>query len=367
MKSKRVLLLFVTLLAAALLSGCSSAALANSWPGLTTDGKNVYLAAGQYVYAVRISDGQEVWRYPGKASSSLQFFAPPVIAPDGTILLGSAGNDHRLVAIDPSRIDVETNAPQETWIFSGAADRWIAAPLILGEKVFAPNADGNLYVIALQDGLTTKTAERKIELGGSLWAQPVSDGNLVYVSAMNHRIYAVDANTYEIAWSAIDLGGAIPGSPLVTPDGMLYIGSFAKEVVKITAASGEMTPFVSAQGWVWSGPVLAGDTLYFGDLEGYFYAKRTNGEQLWTIQPDGAVVGSPLVMPDYVVFATESGSVYAVDQDGKIVWQRAVGGQIYTAPVAGEDRILVAPLKAEFLLSALDTNGNQVWNFQPGN
>jgi outer membrane protein assembly factor BamB len=72
-------------------------------------------------------------------------------------------------------------------------------------------------------------------------------------------------------------------------------------------------------------------------------------------------------MPDYVVFVTESGSVYAVDREGKIVWQRAVGGQIYSAPVAGGDRILVAPMKAEFLLTALDTNGNQVWNFQPEN
>jgi outer membrane protein assembly factor BamB len=365
MKSKRAPLIFVLVLAALLLSGCSRALLGNSWPGLTTDGENAYLAAGQHVYAIRISDGREIWRYPGNASNSLQFIAPPVIAPDGTIVLGSAGTDHSLVAIDPTRIDVETNAPEEAWIFSGAADRWIAPPLIVDDKVFAPNTDGTLYVISLQDGLTNKTAEREIELDAPLWAQPVTDGEQVFVSTMDHRLHAIDASTYEDAWPALELGGAIPGSPLVTAEDELYVGSFASEVVKVTTETGVNAPFFSTEGWVWSALVVADQVLYFGDLEGNFYAVRTSGEQLWSIRPDGPVVGSPLLMPDYVVFATESGTVYAVDQQGNIVWQRVIGGQIYTDPVGGGERILVAPLKADFLLSALDTNGNQVWNFQP--
>ncbi len=367
MKSKKIYLLFAMVLGALLLSGCSRAGFSNSWPGLTTDGEIAYLAAGQHVYAIRLSDGSEIWRYPSKATSSLLFIAKPVITPDGMILLGSAGSDHRLVAIDPTRINVETNAPEETWIFSGAADRWIAAPLILGDKVFAPNADGHLYVLSLGDDLTTKTAEQKIELGGALWAQPASDGRLVYIPTMNHYLYAVDPESYEFAWPALNLGGAIPGSPLVTPEGELFLGSFASEVVRITPATGKMDPFISTQGWVWDSPTLVEDTLYFGDLDGYFYAVRVSGERLWSIQPDGPVVGSPLAMSDYVVFVTESGTVYAVDPEGKIVWQHEAGGQIYTSPVTGSDRLLVAPMNAEFLLAALDTNGNRVWTFKPEN
>lgn len=365
MNSKRLQFLLLISLAAVLLSGCSSAALANSWPGLATDGEHVYLAAGQHVYAIRISDGREVWRYPGKANGSLLFIAPPVLAPDGTILLGSAGTDHRLVAIDPSRIDVETNAPEEAWIFNGAADRWIAPPLILGEQVFAPNTDGRLYVIALRDGTSIRTAEREVELGGSLWAQPASDGERVYVAGMDHKLYAVGIKSFEFAWPAIDLGGAIPGSPLVTGEGELYVGSFASEVIKVSSQTGEWQVLFTSEEWVWSGPVTVEDRLYFGDLAGNFYALDSAGELLWSIQPDGPVVGGALVMPEYVVFATESGSVYAVDQEGKIVWQRTMGGPVYTTPVAGGERIFVAPMKAEYLLSALDSNGNQVWNFQP--
>jgi outer membrane protein assembly factor BamB len=114
--------------------------------------------------------------------------------------------------------------------------------------------------------------------------------------------------------------------------------------------------------------VTDGKNIYFGDLEGNLFAvDAASGNQSWSIQPDGPVTGSPLVTNDAIIFVTESGSVYAVDRDGKIIWQRNVGGQIYTSPVTGADRIIVAPMQAEFSLAVLDTDGNQVWTFKPEN
>ena len=367
MKPKFLLFMLVATLAAVLLSGCAGrAGLSNSWPGLASDGETAYLASGQYVYAIRLSDGKEIWRYPAKGGTSLQFIAQPVVAPDGTVVIGSAGSDHRLVALDPSNIDASTNTPAEKWIFSDAKSNWVAGALILNDKVFAPNSDGSLYVLDLQDGFSTKSALKKIELGGALWSKPSTDGNLVYISSLDHRLYAIDPTTYEFAWPAIDLGGAAPGTPLVGPDGNVYIGSFTAEVIKVNPATGANTLVTSTQGWVWGGPVTDGQNIYFGDLEGNLFAvDAASGNQVWTIQPDGPVVGSPLVIAENIIFATESGSVYAVESDGKIVWQREVGGQIYTEPVAGADQIIIAPMQAEFSLSVLDTNGNQIWTFQP--
>jgi outer membrane protein assembly factor BamB len=238
----------------------------------------------------------------------------------------------------------------------------------LDDKVFAPNSDGILYVLDLQDGMSPKSAIQKIDLGGSLWARPSTDGELVYVASVDHHLYAINPETYEFAWPAIDLGGAAPGTPLVGPNGNIYIGSFTAEVIKVDPARGADTLLTSTQGWVWGGPVSDGQNIYFGDLEGNLFAvDAASGDQVWSIQPDGPVVGSPLVMTDFIVFVTESGSVYAVDNEGNIVWQRDVGGQIYTDPIDGSDRILIAPFQAEFSLAVLDTNGNQVWTFSPEN
>jgi outer membrane protein assembly factor BamB len=188
------------------------------------------------------------------------------------------------------------------------------------------------------------------------------------VASLDHHLHAIDPETYELAWPAIDLGGAAPGTPLVGPDGGLYVGSFASQVVKVDPAAGSDTLLASTPGWVWGGPVSDGQKIYFGDLEGHLFAvDAASGSQSWSIQPDGPVVGSPLVVSENIVFATESGSVYAVDSNGQIVWQRDVGGQIYTSPVFGTDRIIVAPIQADFSLTVLDTNGNQAWTFTPEN
>ena len=42
------------------------------------------------------------------------------------------------------------------WTFNEAKDQWVAAPLVVDDKVFAVNSDGNLYVLDLQDGQSTK-------------------------------------------------------------------------------------------------------------------------------------------------------------------------------------------------------------------
>ena len=372
MKPKFTLFLLVAVIAAILLSGCGSrAALTNSWPGLATDGETAYLASGQYVYAIRLSDGKEIWRYPGKGSNSIQFIAQPVIAPDGTVVIGSAGSDHRLVAIDPSNIDASTNAPLEKWIFSEAKGSWVAGALILNDKVFAPNSDGMLYVLDLQDGFSTKSALDKIELGGALWAQPSTDGQLVYVATLDHHLYAIDPETYAFAWPAIDLGGAAPGTPLIGPDGNVYIGSFTAEVIKVNPATGSNSLLTSTQGWVWGGLVTDGQNIFFGDIQGNLFAiDVASGKQLWENKPDDAVVGSPLVTDDTVVFVTESGSVFAFHQDGTSAWRIDVGGQIYTTPVTGSDLILIAPLQADFHLYAYPADGssnNPTWTFNPEN
>jgi len=367
MKSKHILFVLMVAVAAVLLSGCTGrAGLTNSWPGLSSDDNAVYLASGQFLYAVSTDSGKETWRYPASGSNSIHFIAQPVVASDGTIIVGSSGSDHRLVALDPSQLASNDGvmAPTEKWIFSEARSSWVAGVLVLDDKVFAPNSDGNLYVVDLQTG----SALQKINLGGALWAQPSTDDNLVYVASLDHFLYAIDPNTFEFAWPAISLGGAAPGRPLVGPDGNIYVGSFDSQVIKVDPATGASTLLTGTQGWVWDGPVSDGQNIYFGDLEGNISAvDAESGNQLWSIQPDGPVVGSPLVASENIVFATESGSVYAVDNAGKIVWQREVGGQIYTSPTASAERIVVAPMQAEFSLAMLDGNGNLVWTFQPEN
>lgn len=367
---KKLIIVTTILLGAVLLSACAGGATRGmSWPGLATDGTLAYLADGPFVYAVSVEDGREVWRYPAERDSKLAFYSPPAVAPDGLIIVGSAGTDHSLVGLSPDDINPDTNSPFEQWKFTGAEDRWVAAPLVLENKLFAVNSDGNLYVIDLQDGQSVKEAT-VVELGGRLWSQPTTDGERVYITSLDHSVIAVDANTYDVLWHE-DLGGAVPGSAVLSEDGSLYVGSLASQLEKFDPATGDHQAVVDAQNWVWSTPSLDGDTLYFGDVDGNLYSFNTSsGNQNWKpIKPDNSttasITASPLIRDDHILVATESGSVFAVDRNGKVLWNEAIGGKIYTTPIAAGDLTIVAPLETDFYLSALDLNGRQVWTFTP--
>lgn len=146
---------------------------------------------------------------------------------------------------------------------------------------FAPNSDGKIYVLDLQDGKSVKQAIKVIEpfLGsdeqtGRLWAQPVTDGKYIFVTSLDHSVFAIDLGTYKIVWHE-DLGGAVPGGMVLGSDGMLYVGSFAKQLEKFDPATGKHEFVLDTMGWIWGTPIADGDNIYFSDVDGYFYSYNT--------------------------------------------------------------------------------------------
>jgi outer membrane protein assembly factor BamB len=199
-----------------------------------------------------------------------------------------------------------------------------------------------------------------------LWAKPAIDPmcNCVYLPSMDHKVYALDAKTGALQWNTEDLGGAIVSTPSVSDDMMLYVGTFAKEMVALDAKTGKELWRFAANDWVWAEPALDGDTLYFGDLSGTFYAvDRKTGTSKWQIQPGGAIVGTPLITPEGIFFTTESGSLVAVNAEGTIRWNQPYETSLHTGPVSAGNSILIATSNPESLLIAVDPSGVQKWVF----
>ena len=367
----------IVLLAVVLLSGCTGAI---AWPGLAATDEVAYLANTTTVYAVDLKTGKELWSFAGEKSgfslfnsNPSLFVTTPIITEDGLVIVLDSSNKHVMYAVDPNDINMEEKTPNVEWQFTEAGGLWIAPPLILGDRLFAPNSDGKVYVLDLQDGKSEKEAIEIIDISESdeedtrLWAQPVSDGERIFVTSLDHSIFAIDITTYEILWHE-DLGGAIPGGAALASDGMLYVGSLAKQLERFDPATGEHEPVLDTQGWIWGTPVADGDNLYFGDIEGYFYSYNTKEQKLnWEpVRPDSAITASPLVQEDRVLLATESGDIFSVDHEGKIVtWYDVSDGKAYTTPVSAGGVVLAAYLEADYFLIALDEEGHQAWTY-PG-
>jgi outer membrane protein assembly factor BamB len=205
----------------------------------------------------------------------------------------------------------------------------------------------------------------------ALWGTPTKDGEVVFLPGMDHQVYALNAQTGRLVWKTDSLGGSVAGTPSLSPDGQLYVGTFANELLSLNSEDGQINWHMPAANWVWAGPAQDGGTLYVGDLEGNFYSVNADtGTIAWKIQPDpdneSAIVEKPLVIEDTVYFTSENGFIYAVDAaNGNPRWSKDVGGKLYAGPVSAVEIILVAPLNADELLVAFDPNGVQKWVFIP--
>lgn len=353
MNHKNILLSITLLASAMLISACTGArGAATSWPGLTADQDNAYVAYNQQVYAINLSNGLEKWRFPNEADNKITFYAQPTLTQDGQLLAGSYNTV--LYSLNP-------DTGQENWQFTNAIDRYIGGQLAVGKTIYAPNADGILYSLNLQE-----IVQWTFETEDAQWARPISDTDCtcIYIPSMDHRLYSIDAQSGEENWRTEDLGGSIVGTPAFDPEGVLYVGTFANEMLAIDAQNGQVLWRKETNDWVWGGPAFVDGRLYFGDFSGTFYAlDAAKGQVLWEFESDDRITDTPLVTEDTIYFVTEAGSLYALFPDGSVRWNKTIGGKLYPSPVNAGDLILIAPIEAEALLYALDTDGNQQWTF----
>ena len=358
MKKYSILILFLLLALASLLSACSGSAAAGSWPGLTAGQDRAYLAFNQFVYAIDLNTGTQIWRFPAeKAESNITFFAPPTLTTDGKVLVGSYSQGGK----KPILYSLDAETGQVLNQFDGAKNNYISSSLVTDGGIYAPNADHNLY--ALDNNLNLRwqfSTERAI------WASPISNTNCecVYIASMDHHLYAVDAKTGTLRWSSDDLGGALVAPPTFDDQGKLYLGTSDKQMIALDTQNGNQIWVYNTPGWIWSGASLQDGILYFGDLEGNLIAlDSATGTEKWTVKADGAIVSQPLAYNDQIYYSTENANVYAVDLNGAPTWRQETNAKVYAPVVASNDLILVAMSDKDIPLVAYDLDGRLKWSF----
>jgi outer membrane protein assembly factor BamB len=356
MRLKSTAFLFILLITAVILTGCSggAATAGSSWPGLNADQENAYLAFNQFVYAINLSNGLEKWRFPVEGNNNITFYATPELTLDGQLVVGDYSN--KLHSLNPA-------TGTENWVFANATDRYIAAPLAFNEQIFAANNGHQLYALDMRGNPLWE-----FETQGPLWAAPTTDErcDCIYVPSMDHHMYAVIAETGELKWQSESFGGSIVSSPTLDKDGKLFFGTFASEVLALDSQTGNVIWRTPTTEWVWGGPVLYQDQLFVGDLGGTLYALDAGtGTIRWQKELDGTITASPLVTKKAIYVPTENGNFYALDFNGNNLWSRQFNTKLHTTPVQAGDLILLAANGGDELLYALESNGNQKWVFIP--
>jgi outer membrane protein assembly factor BamB len=351
MKLKIVKSIFVVLISGLLLTACAGgASIVNNWPGISANDKNAYLASGGNIYAVNLTNGAEVWRYPEKQEANKNFYAPPALKND---LLVTGSYNHELYGLD-------ANTRVERWAFAKASNRWVASPLIIEDLIYAPNSDGTLYVLTL-DGLLSWS----VDIGGELWAQPATNGTLVFIPSLDHKLYAFDIASHVETWS-VDLKGSLVNRVVLDEKGDLYIGNIAGQLFKIRADDGKILNETTLNAGIWTTPLILGDEIFLGDQKGNFYGIRlSNFEQHWVINTGAPVIASPIALEDGILYMNTEGNIVKLNNQGLEQWRQQVDGELYANAVMAGDKILIPIYRGENSIQTLLINGALSWVYKP--
>ena len=346
---KRIFLPTILVLTALLLVGCASrgAVAASSWPGLTVVEDTAYLAYNQYVRAIDLSSGRELWSYPSDEDSKATFFAPPALSSEGIVVVGSY--DNQVLALEPNESFVSV-----LWSFEFAEDRIIGGPIIVEDMVLVPSADNHLYALDLESG--EQVWNKPFEAQHGLWSSPIIQDDRIYIASLDHHIYALELENGQEIWST-DLTSAISDSPSLT-DGLILAGNIEGILYALDASSGKIAWQFTADGAVWGSPSVVDGVAFFADVSGTAYAlDATSGREIWRKELPGSSSASPTIMDDRVFFVSETGNVTALLlESGTPVWPSSaeMAGRLLADAVLTEHGLLLPAMESECEVFSVD-------------
>lgn len=365
MKSKKILIVMILGVAALLLAGCTGAGGGvNNWPGMTIADDTAYIANGTAIYGVDLTNGSQNWVFPEKQASGGFLESLFARGPNYGILFAPPAVDGDLMVIGNytnTLYGINITSKTEAWSFGDAKDRYIGGALIAGDYIFAPNADGNLYILDKKGNLV-----ETITTTGPLWSTPVNNGPIFYLSGLDHYLHAYDLKTLKQLWQT-DLGGALVASPVLDADGNLFVGNISGLLSKVDGETGKVLDQTTLSGGVWSRPVLSGGRLFIGAQSGDFYSldEKNLASQPTMINTSSPVIASPVLIPEGVVYVNEGGDVVALKMDLIENWRQKINGELYSDPALVGDLILVPVKAGDVLIQTVKTNGALSWPFNP--
>jgi outer membrane protein assembly factor BamB len=356
-------LLFITILAvlALGLGACTGLrVIAAGWSGVTADEETVYFSYGPQAYAVSLKNGSQKWQYPSEPINGVDFYAAPVLTPDGEqLILGSYKNEIHSVNPNNGVKNWSYSVPEN----SRGSIRFIDSPLTTEESIYAPASNNTLYALDLNGNL-----QWEYQTEDPLWASPIWSENCqcLYLVSMDHRLYALDPESGNLRWKTEDLGGPIVSPPTISDSGLIIVSTFNNEVIALDESSQEIEWRFATSNWAWASPQVDGEQVYVSDISGNFYAlELASGDVLWQIQPGGGIYDAPLVQDGLIYISTDSSSLVIVNQDGVVQINQPFEGKLYAGPISGGDKLLLAPSESEYYLIALNENGVQAWGYPP--
>ena len=303
------------------------------------------------VYALRVSDGKQLWHSTIDTNTSL------TVVDNGIIYIGSASSLYALQASNGKQL----------WHFQGNGDP---------DSGFGPQpvvADGVVYVSSRVSTYAVRASD-----GKQLWhspvggldtplASPLAVGNgMVYVGT-NDAVVALRASDGTQLWNYQGLTSVSTGG-----DGTVYVNS-QNSLYALQAKDGtqrwHFQANVTTTSRFGARPLLADGVVYVNAGSVTYALRAKDGTQLWKTQTE---------IPDGIFLEAEHGTIYISSYGAVAALQASNGVLLWNTSVAnGEPRAVAngiilssqafggcsGPAGAE-IFATRASDGKALWNFQ---
>ena len=117
-------------------------------------------------------------------------------------------------------------------------------------------------------------------------------------------------------------------------------------------------------GKVWSSPAVVNGMVYFGSFDKNVYAVNVNsGKQVWIFPTGGTIYPSPAVFNNIVYIGSNDHNLYALNaKSGALVWNYKTGGEVQTSPAVSSG-IVYFGSHDDRLYALNATSGAFIWVF----
>jgi outer membrane protein assembly factor BamB len=213
---------------------------------------------------------------------------------------------------------------------------------VAGDNLYFGSSDGKLVALDAVNGNPDWQTSLAGDSGGGglscaggtssvgIYGIPASDGEVLYTTGYNGRVYAVNADSGTPRWQYPrednDSLGSITGGVALAGDN-LFFGSFDGNVYALNAATGDLEWQFATGNRVWATPVVVGGQIFIGSFDSTFYAlDAESGSQLWSFDAGAAVASTALVVDGTVYFGSLDRTFFALDAaDGSLEWSFPAG------------------------------------------
>jgi outer membrane protein assembly factor BamB len=303
---------------------------------------------GTNVTALNATTGALVWYY----NRSTWFVSSPAVA-NGLVYFG--GFDRNVTALNAT-----TGALR--WNYTLPTGGYIAAssPTVVDDVVYIGGGYGDT-VLALN--ATTGDYLWNFTGKGNFHSSPAVVNGVVYIGSFDKNVYALNASTGQKIWN-YTTGNNIFSSPAVA-EGIVYIGSYDYNFYALNATTGVKIWNYTTGDWVASSPAVANGIVYVGVYDNRTYAfNATTGEKIWEFATNGPISSSPAVSCNGIVYiGSGDNNTYALDAiTGAKIWSYATKGDVFSSPALA-DGVLYAPSRDGKIYAFIGTQStfNAVW------